>query len=173
MTHTYASVETALLAVLGVPSARVGPIRARLKHLNLLEFPGLKSGKGARAAYTFENISQWTIAMLIEQTGVDPIVVARLIKATWNNGISDLCRLAASEESAENPVYLKLRPRLMTAPWVQSPVATINGFRQNDDENILERELIRAARERDWISIRNLTEDFRVLLASLDGGDEK
>ena len=36
----------------------------------------------------------------------------------------------------------------------------------------LGREIIGAARGRKWVSIRNLTEDFRVLLASLEGGEQ-
>ena len=178
--YTYARVERALLAVFGVPTDRPGPMRARLKHLNLLGLPGIKAGKGQRVAYTLEYISQWLIALLIEETGVDPTVAARLVKETWGHGISDWARLAVDEESEDNHVFLKLRPQLMTGPWVQetSPLATIRaigGFQSTREQgmgNVVEREVIGAVRDRKWICLRDLTADFKVLMASLEGEDQ-
>lgn len=179
--YPYAKVEAALAAVFGVDANRRGPLRARLKHLNALGLPGLKVGKGQRIAYSLEQIAQLMVALLIEETGVDPTVAARLVKETWDKGIGDWVRRAVDEESEENHVFLKLRPQLMTGPWVnkESPLATIRaigGFRQHQGppggpwiDNV-EREIIGALRDRKWISLRDLTADFEVLTTSLDGG---
>jgi hypothetical protein len=176
--YPYARVERALAAVFGIAANRQGPLRARLKHLNMLGLPGLKVGKGQRIAYSLEQVAQWMIALLIEETGVDPTAAARLVKETWSNGISDWARRAMDEESEENHVFLKLRPQLMTGPWVHetSPLATIRsigGFQQYLSApggrwiGNVERELIGAVRDRKWICLRDLTADFEVLMASL------
>lgn len=178
--YTYARVERALFAVFGVPTDRPGPMRARLKHLNLLGLPGIKAGKGQRIAYTLEHVSQWLIALLIEETGVDPTVAAGLVKETWGHGMSDWARLAVSEESEQNHVFLKLRPQLMTGPWRNetSPMATvraIGGFQSTREPgmgNVVEREVIGAVRDRKWICLRDLSEDFKVLMAWLEGDDQ-
>jgi hypothetical protein len=178
--YTYARVERALLAVFGIAADRQGPLRARLKHLNLLGMPGLKVGKGQRIAYSLEQVAQWMIALLIEETGVDPTVAARLVKETWGHGIGDWARLAVDKKSEENHVFLKLRPQLMTGPWVHetSPLASIRsigGFQQYLSApggrwiGNVERELIGAVRDRKWICLRDLTADFEVLMNSLDG----
>jgi hypothetical protein len=176
--YPYARVESALASVFGIPMGSHGPLRARLKHLNLLGMPGLKVGKGQRIAYSLEQIAQWVIALLIEETGVDPTIAARLVKETWGHGIRDWARLAVSKESEENHVFLKLRPQLMTGPWVHktSPLASIRsigGFQQylsapGQRIGNVERELINAVRDRKWICLRDLTVDFEVLIASLE-----
>ena len=172
-TYPYARVERALAAVFGIAADRRGPMRARLKHLNSLGMPGLKVGKGQRIAYSLEQIAQWLVALLIEETGVDPVVAAGLVKETWSHGIGDGTRLAMGEESAENHVFLKLRPQLMTGSWLHetSPLATVRaiGVFQQSSGGLanVERELIGAVRDRKWFSVRDLTADFEVLMSSL------
>ena len=149
-TYPYARVERALSAVFSIPADRQGPLRARLKHLNMLGLPGLKPGKGQRIFYSLEQVAQWLVALLIEETGVDPTVAASLVKETWSHGIGDWARLALDEASEASHVFLKLRPQLMTGPWMHatSPHATIRaigGFQQHADENVVEREVIGAA----------------------------
>ena len=39
------------------------------------------------------------VALLIEETGVDPTVAAGLVKETWSHGIGDWARLALDEAS--------------------------------------------------------------------------
>jgi hypothetical protein len=176
--YPYARIERALAAVFDIAADRRGPLKARLKHLNMLGLPGLKVGKGQRVAYSLEHVSQWMICLLIEETGADPTVAARLVKETWGHGIGDWARRAMDEESEDNHVFLKLRPQLMTGPWVHetSPLATIRsigGFQQYlsapGERRIgnVERELIGAVRDRKWFSVRDLTADFEVLMASL------
>jgi hypothetical protein len=171
--YSYARVEAALAAVFGVSAERRGPLKGRLKHLNTRGLPGLQVGRGARIAYSLAQISQLLLALLIEETGVDPTVAVRLIKETWNHGISDWARLAVSEESKANHVFLKMRPQLMTGSWVHetSPLASIRsigGFQQSSDGlGNVERELIGAVRDRKWICLRDLTADFEVLMSSL------
>ena len=65
----------------------------------MLGLPGIKAGKGQRIGYTIENIALWATALLIEETGVDPTVTAKLIKATWDRGLHDWANRALSEES--------------------------------------------------------------------------
>ena len=153
--------------------------------MNLLGIPGIKAGKGGRIAYTLEIISQLMIALAVEETGADPTDSAQILKATWDHGISKWARLALSEESAENPVFLKITPQFMSRAWISqtSPRTTINGFQQYEEDrdraegnvkrnSVLEREIIGATRARKWISFRNLTEDFKVLASVLEQVDQ-
>jgi hypothetical protein len=179
--YTYAQTERALAAVFKVDVNRRGPLKARLKHLNALGLPGLKVGKGQRIAYTFEWIAQLMVALLIEETGVDPIVAAKLVKGTWEMSTGDWVRQAADEKSKDNHVFLKLQPLLMTGPWgkLQNPLYTvrsIGGFRQyrysrgrEHRMSLVEHHLTEAVRDRRWICLRDLTADFEVLTNSLDG----
>jgi hypothetical protein len=177
--YSYARVEAALAAVFGIGAERRGPLKGRLKHLNTRGLPALQVGRGTRISYSLEQISQLLLALLIEETGVDPVVVVRLIKETWNHGIRDWAQLAVNEESKANHVFLKMRPQLMTGPWINetSPLASIRsigGFQQHLSgpgrriDNV-ERELIGAVRDRKWICLRDLTADFEVLTTSLEG----
>ena len=83
--YPYARVERALLAVFDLATERQGPLRARLKHLNTLGLPGLQVGKGQRIAYSLEQVAQWLVALLIEETGVDPTVAVRLVQGAWED----------------------------------------------------------------------------------------
>ena len=139
--YPYARVERALGAVFGIAAERQGPLRARLKHLNTLGLPGLQPGKGQRIFYSPEQVAQWLVALLIEETGVDPTVAARTVEEFWAHGLSDWTRLAASEESHASHVFLKLRPQLMTGPWLRetsrlATIRAIGGFQQNADDNV-------------------------------------
>ena len=188
--YGYAAVERALAAVFGIGDDRRGPLKARLKHLNLLGLPGLKVGKGQRIFYSLEQISQLMIALLIEETGVDPTVAADLVKRTWGMTIGDWARQAMDEDSRNNHnhVFLQLQPLLMTGPWgkLQNPnytVRSIGGFKQyreppgRDGEpprrehrmSLVQHHVMAAVRDRKWICLRDITADFEVLLNSLEG----
>jgi hypothetical protein len=105
-------------------------------------------------------------------------------------GLVRVSRATDEEATAgNNPVFLTMRPRLMTGTWNKSghplePAAWIGAFRRFDYRlkdkkgRPIQREnavmfLDRCAEE-GWLCVRNLTDDLTRLQASLDEvGDER
>ena len=71
----------------GVDAERRGPLKGRLKHLNVLGLPGLNVGRGVRIAYSAEQVAQWLVALLLEECGIDPTVAVKLIQAAWDREV--------------------------------------------------------------------------------------
>jgi hypothetical protein len=178
--YPYARVEGALAAVFNVDADRLGSLRGRLKHLNQLGLPGLKAGKGARIHYSDEQASQWLVALLVAELGIDPTVIVKLIKAHWENQIRHWVQQATDNKSkAGNHIFLTLRPRLMSAAWAKDkhPLDTVpwvGGFRRRDakgHENI--GMFLDRCSEEGWLCTRNLTDDVSRLQDYLDAGEKK
>ena len=55
--------------------AQQGALRGRLKRLSTLGLPASGPGKGARRRYSWEQANQLLIALLMEDAGLDPVVV--------------------------------------------------------------------------------------------------
>jgi hypothetical protein len=121
---------------------------------------------------------------VIAELGVDPTVIARLVKRHWKT-IAPWVRHATDDDAkAGDSVFLTLRPRLMSGPWSElrhalETVPWVGGFRRFDrrlkdkEGRPIQREnvsmfLDRCAEE-GWLCCRNLTEDLTRLKASLDG----
>ena len=180
--HGYAAVERALLAVFGIPAERRGPLRARLKHLNLLGMPGLKVGKGQRISYSLEHVSQWLVALLLEEVGIDPTEAYRLVTGTWEDGLKSSVLAATDEPRREvDHIFLVFRPRLMTGLWLKGerppdmePVLGFLRHWRKDKEtgkpvNAAEEAIAWGVKTKTWLCLRDLTVDMEVLTASLDG----
>jgi hypothetical protein len=178
--YTYARVERALLAVFGVPADRRGPLRARLKHLNLLGMPGLKVGKGQRISYSTENISQWLVALLLEEAGIDPTEAYRLVKGSWEQGTKSAVLAAMVPPRWDwDHIFLVFRPRLMTDLWAKGarppdaePVlGVLRHWRKGEDGKLVsavEEAIAWGTKTKTWLALRDLTVDMETLMASLE-----
>src|SRR5262245_55386556 len=82
--YRYAQIERGLALTLGADKAtQKGPLRGRLKKLSVLGLPADGPGKGSRRLYSREEANQLLLALLMEDCGLDPVVVAAAVKTTW------------------------------------------------------------------------------------------
>jgi hypothetical protein len=123
MPYAYAELETAVAFAVGAgPVHQRGSLRGRLKHFQKLGLPDLKTGKGRQIPYTYEHAAQWVIALLLAQTGLDPVVIVASIKAHWRQLASSIEAVTGVEAGSGYPYYLCIWPRVMSAAWDhQSP----------------------------------------------------
>ena len=109
--YPYGAIERSLGAVFGADTAtQRGALRGRLKRLSTLGLPEVSPGKGTRRQYSFEQACQLLIALLMEDAGLDPIVVARAVKNAW----PELAEKVEAAETApdQNPHMVALRLRV-------------------------------------------------------------
>jgi hypothetical protein len=178
--YSYGTIERALIAFFGLEADRAGPLRGRLKHLSQLGL-GVKAGKGARVQYSFEQASQWLMALLLAELGIAPTVIAMLIRDQWKVMEKPVWRAAQYERTNDHPQYLVIRPRLMSGPWLfEGPWATlsyIGSFLQLDFSHSIAAkrphpnvDMALGHPELGWSCIRNLTYDIRRFQEYLDSG---
>lgn len=118
----YAGLERALGVMLNAGETGRGSLRGRLKRLSTLGVPGGGAGKGSRRKYTWEEAVLLAIALLLEDAGLDPVVVAAALKHTWPRLKSRAA--AAVEAAADNPVMLVIHLETIAGPWrTGDPVA--------------------------------------------------
>src|SRR5215831_21076350 len=104
--YRYAQIERGLAVTLGADEAtQKGPPRGRLKKLSTLGLPPDGPGKGSRRLYSWEEANQRLMALLMEDAGLDPVVVAAAVKSTWA-GLVRMVSHATSEKVASNPLML-------------------------------------------------------------------
>jgi hypothetical protein len=115
--YRYAQLERGLAVTLGADEAiQKGALRGRLKKLSTLGLPSSAGpGKGSRRLYSWEEANQLLLALLMEDAGLDPVVVAAAIKTVWKQ-LARKIKLATSA-SATNPMWLHLRLQSFTGPW--------------------------------------------------------
>jgi hypothetical protein len=124
---TYAEVETALAAALDVGLVHQrGALRGRLKHFQRLGLVDIQIGKGRRAAYSRAQAAQWLIALVMAETGLDPVLIVATIKKSWKGIASDIERSTSNDAKSGNPAYLFVEPRALTAPWQGRPAVAIH-----------------------------------------------
>jgi hypothetical protein len=128
--YTYAEVETALAAALGVRTYQRGLLRARLKHVQRLGLIDLQAKKGKqrrRVEYNYAQAAQWLLALILAETGLDPAIVVAMLKNNWKRISRDVEQAASHEaRSGRLTSYLRLTPRAMSAAWEQKPPVTID-----------------------------------------------
>jgi hypothetical protein len=129
--YSYAEVERALAAAFGVDAERQrGALRGRLKHLQRLGLPGLEAGKGTRVQYSRAQANQWLLALLMAEIGIDPTIIAKTIKANWKALAPFVEQATDRQARSGNPIYLGLRPRVMSSAWEDRPSLQISMFRR-------------------------------------------
>jgi hypothetical protein len=118
--YGYGAVESALATVFGADSdVRESTLRARLKHFGRLGLPGDRGGKGTRMQYSFEQATQWLVALLMSDLGIDPVIIVKTIQKYWDSELARWVRQATDAVAlAGNPVLLAVRPRSMSGAWL-------------------------------------------------------
>jgi hypothetical protein len=128
-----------------------------------LGLPGVAAGRGTRIQYSRAQASQWLVALLLAEVGVDPTVIVRAIKANWERLLPSVKE--ATDRTAirdANPIFLALRPRLMSAGWEDNSGFVIFMFRRFDPFPIrpVDRDMLPALIDSDqdnWMCVLNFT----------------
>jgi hypothetical protein len=115
--YRYAAVERALGVMMGTTNAATqqGALRGRLKRLLVLGLPPSGPGTGSRRLYSWEEVAQLGIALLLEDADVEPVAVVRALQNTWRH-LTNKVRLAADCPPA-NPMMLTVRLTAVSGPW--------------------------------------------------------
>ena len=114
----YARVEQALGAALYADAEiQRGALRGRLKRLLTLGLPENGPGKGSRRLYSLEEAHQLLVALLMEDAGLDPTVVAPAVKKAWPNNLAERAENATRAEAKTNPIVLLMMLQTITGPW--------------------------------------------------------
>jgi len=185
--YGYAAVERALGAMLGTTDAaiRAGQLRGRLKRLLVLGLPPAGAGKGSRRLYSWEEVCQLGLALLLEDADVEPVAVVRALENTWPR-LANKVRQAPDCPDG-NPMMLIIRLTAVSGPWrTGDPVSAMpwitiarrideraqeqyrkHGFRDESDTVLM----LIDRNEPGWIATRNLTNDLQRLQAALHEGE--
>jgi hypothetical protein len=126
--YTYAQVEAALRASFNVPSRAEGGFRGRVRHLQRIGLFDIAPGKGQRILYTFVQCSEWMLALLLAQVGVDPIVIVRSFTRQRKKLDTWILEAVDDDALAGNEVFLDCRPQLMSGTWSSKRTAGILSF---------------------------------------------
>jgi hypothetical protein len=118
------------------------------------------------------------------ELGIDPTIIVRLIRGHWTTVGRWVKRATDDEIKAGNPVYMILRPCLMSGPRAAGgkpsldTVPWIGGFRRWQLKDAEGRPIRRECVEEfldhpedGWLCARNLTHDISRLLVFLDAGE--
>jgi hypothetical protein len=182
-TFRYAAVERALGVMMGTSDTdtRQGALRGRLKRLLVLGLPPGGPGTGSRRLYSWEEVTQLGIALLLEDADVEPVAVVRALQNTWRH-LANKVRLAA-DCPTDNPMMITIRLTAVSGPWRTGdplsamPWITIerriderakaryrkHGFKDESDNVLMQIDRDKPG----WVATRNLTADLRRLQAAL------
>jgi hypothetical protein len=113
---TYAEAETLLAQLYKADeTAQRGAFRGRLKHLQRLGIPmGSRPGTGRKVSYDREQVYQWAFCLELEEFGIDPSVIVRIVERQWERNILPQFRTA---EGFDREMFLFTAPRFMSAGW--------------------------------------------------------
>ena len=184
----YGDIERAIGEVLGAdPETQAGALRGRLKHLSGLGILGQSGpGKGARRRYSRDEANKLLVAMLVEDCGLDPIVVVKAVNNTWPKLERNVRQAMDDEALSGNPMLLTLRLEQIGGPWrTKDPLAAVpwigvnrridtraktmyqkRGFKDESD-------LLVSLFDRDepgWLAVRNLTAAMSLLYRAIRSG---
>jgi hypothetical protein len=124
--YPYAAVERALGAMMGTTDSATlrGQLRGRLKRLLTLGLPPSGPGKGSHRRYSWEEVCQLGIALLLEDADVEPAAVVPALQNVWRH-VARNVRLAA-DCPAENPMMMMVRLTAVSGPWrTGDPISAI------------------------------------------------
>jgi hypothetical protein len=124
--YGYGLLEQSLGRALDIgESLQRGAMRSRLKRLASLGLPAPLHGQEGRRLYSLAEAHRLLIALLLENLGLDPVVVARAVNKAWTNNLATGAQEASKEASdntggnkfENNPMVLIARLRIVTQPW--------------------------------------------------------
>src|SRR5262245_12814320 len=141
---SFGQLEKSFAHVFWIDESQKGALRGKLKHLQKLGLPGGQHGKGRRIPYTRKLAFQLLVALLLAQLGIDPILVVQAVKEQWDKVLQPAIETAIDRGQATNPVYLVVRPKLMSGGGLQIsmfqrhsyPGATDDKLRDAADEQV-------------------------------------
>jgi hypothetical protein len=117
--YGYGLLERALGAALDADEeVQRGALRSRIKRLARLGLPAPlpEEWEGSRA-YSLEEVHQILIAILMEDAGLDPTVVARAVKKAWVRNLADAKNATSTEARTKNPIILFIMLQAVRGPW--------------------------------------------------------
>jgi hypothetical protein len=158
---SYGAIESALATVFNTDrKTQHGALRGRLKHLQRVGF-GVAAGKGARVQYSLAQASQWLLAMLMGEVGIDPTISVETIQKAWPQ-LQRWFERALDKEarSGGNPIWLTLRPPAEMTGWTKGgSVEWIGAYRWKDLRSKQPYTVVWKAGEDDdaWLCTRNLS----------------
>ena len=184
--YAYGELEQALGETFGADrEAQQGALRGRLKRLSTLGLPASGPGKGARRRYSWEQANQLLIALLMEDAGLDPVVVVRAIKAVWPKVASKVAAATSDKALAGNPMLLTLQLQTVSGPFrTGDPLSAVPwiGVMPRIDERARMRHAKQGFRDSSasdavvtmlghnhpgWFAVRNLTAAVNTLQTAL------
>jgi hypothetical protein len=125
--YNYAEAESALGVAIefGLVHQR-STIKLRLKHLQRLNLIELNLGKKRRAKYSRAQIVLWLLALILAETGADPVQVVAALKRNWKH-LASTIELATSDEARSGrPFYMITWLRGLSGPVRQKPTLSID-----------------------------------------------
>src|SRR5262245_35593168 len=118
--YTYAEAEGALGYAFGFGLVHQrGTIRSRLKHFQRCGLIELNLGGKRKAKYSRAQIVLWLLALILAETGADPVVIVAALRASWRRIAGMLEREVTSNDARSGqPYYLCVWSRVMSGPIV-------------------------------------------------------
>lgn len=173
--YAYGDLERALGETLGADrEAQQGALRGRLKRLSTLGLPPAGPGKGSRRRYSWEEANQLLTALLMEDAGLDPIVVVRALKAVWPKLASKVAAATGKKALASNPMWLNAQIETVAGPWrTKDPLSAVPQVvviprYDGKSDNLLS--LLNNDKP-GWFAVRNLTAAANKLHTALHAAD--
>jgi len=117
--YGYGLLERALGAALDAGEAvQRGALRGRIKRLARLGLPApLPEEQEGRRAYSLEEAHQILVAILMEDAGLNPTVVARAVKRAWSRNLADVKNATNTEARTKYPIILFMMLQTVIGPW--------------------------------------------------------
>lgn len=163
--YAYAEAEGALGYAFGFGLAHQrGTIRSRLKHFQRCGLIELNLGGKRKAKYSRSQITMWLLALILAETGADPVVIVAALRANWRRIASTLELVTSDEARSRSPYYLVAWPRAMSGPIAQKPALTLEVLQLPSPspfapmiEQLRQLREFAAGNSDDWVSFYNLT----------------
>src|SRR3954468_19291233 len=138
MPFTYAQVEATLARLFDAdPEVQRKTFRARIVHLRRVGIPlGFSPGRGKRIAYELEQVYQLGLCLELEEMGLDPSLISRLMETFWANMLYPLLieeeqELGFSLGPVDIPddLLFAIYPKFMSGQWDRHPYSP-EGFQE-------------------------------------------
>jgi hypothetical protein len=126
--YAYSQVESALGTFFEAPPSAQGSLRSRMRHFQRVGLNENAPGKGRRISYSRIQATEWLVALLLSEFGIDPVVIVKSIKAERTQLREWIGEATDAEALGGNEVWLTARPMLMSGAWVCQQSAGVLRF---------------------------------------------
>src|SRR4051794_25093684 len=112
-----------------VPEGRLKTFRARIVHLRRVGIPlGFSPGRGERIAYQLEQVYQLGLCLELEEMGLDPSLISRLMETFWVNMFYPLLieeeqklGFSLAPEHIPDDLFFAIYSKFMSGQWDWQP----------------------------------------------------